>query len=356
MVRLINRIFTTPPQARIMGLQLEISTLCQLSCLYCPRTQTKDWINAFMSWSMYEQRIAPYFDLFDMVYLQGWGEPLTNPYFWKMVELAKAVKRKVGFTTNGILLDELSIERACELEVDLISFTFTGATPSTHEFYRGGSNFNNLISKIRMLSDRKRITRKEKPTIGISFTMMRDNLHEFSDVAKLAIELGVNQITASHLDCISAEEMERHTVFLNPRLDDEQHIKNAAHVLQSSKAFFKSEPPQLSGEILVCEPNPLRTTVFVQVDGTVVPCHQMALPKSIVKSIYYRGMKFDYDPIILGNVQSEKLSDILNNDASKELRNTFGLRQDGINTTAALGQSIPDAPLICQKCYKLYGV
>lgn len=351
MINILNR-YKTSVNPCIKALQLEVSTVCQLNCRYCPRTLSSNWENQIMSWEMYEKRIAPHFDHFEMVFLQGWGEPLLNPRFWDMVKLAKIANKKVGFVTNGILFDTNAAAQACDLGVDLISFTFTGSIANTHEYYRNGSSYFALQDTIRNLKRIKTAFKKNKPSIGISFTMMRGNIHEFPEAVLQASELGADQITASHTDCITQQDLESETVFLNPLPSDIDYIKDAAKLAYDKKMSFKAEPPKLTGEILACEPNPLRMTLFIRVDGTVVPCHQMALPPLSVQDLYFHGTSFEYRPIILGNVLQENLPQILHNQISTDVYNTFGCRIDGI----ALGATVPEAPAICKQCYKLYGV
>lgn len=48
--------------------------------------------------------LTPAFSLTDLVFLQGWGEPLLHPRFWDMVHRVKRAGCWVGFTTNAMAL------------------------------------------------------------------------------------------------------------------------------------------------------------------------------------------------------------------------------------------------------------
>lgn len=302
---------------------------------------------------MYERSLAPNFGMFETVYLQGWGEPLINPRFWDMVELAKKLGCRVGFTTNGILFDADAAERACRLEVDVITFTFAGATPDTHQFYRAGADFTKLVDTIRMLAETKKRLQVAKPVIGVTYTMMRDNMNELTEAVRLVADIGANQVTCGHLDCIPDPSLENHALFVNPRMEDEEDLSAAARLARQSGLIFDSEPPYMGGEILVCEPYPLQVTLFVRADGVVVPCHVMALPTEAVARLFFKGKAYINAPIILGDLRAQKLPEIIASNSSRRLQDIFRARAE---LDLSSGTKIQEAPIGCRKCYKLYGV
>ncbi len=349
--RLLRRWRSGRPPIR--SLQVEVSTLCQLACVYCPRTVAgSSWPGRILAWELYE-KLAAGFGLFETVFLQGWGEPLTNPRFWDMVALAKNRGCKVGFTTNGLLFDAAAAERACRLGVDIITFTFAGATAATHQFYRAGADFAALLGTVRLLAATKKRLQAAKPLISVTYTQMRGNVRELPAAARLAAAIGAGQMTCGHLDCILAPALEEHAVFLNPAAGDEQDLVSAAVLARRAGLVFDAEPPRMGGEILVCEPYPLRVTVFVRADGTVVPCHMMALPAAAIERLYFRGRPYAYEPIVFGDLAQQPLAAILANAACGQLRQIFTARAD---PAVSAGAAIPDAPAFCTKCYKLYGV
>ena len=342
------------PTPKIAALQIEVSTLCQLSCFYCPRTVlAASWQNSVLPLELYKRRIAPHFSLFDMIFLQGWGEPLTHPNFWDMVTLAKQSGAKVGFLTNGILFDRHAAEKACELGVDLVAFTFAGAVAGTHEHYRTGADFAKLLDTIKMLNDVKAEKGVTKTVISISYTMMRGNIAEFPRAISLAHDLGATQVVASHMDCVPTVELEQEAIFLNPLPGDEEIIDAAARSARKLGMIFKAEPPHLSGEILVCEPNPLHVTLYVRVNGNVIPCHQMALRPESVNRLFFHGEAYEYQPLVMGNIAEESLPEII---AGPLAQNLYQVFDDRAKCQLSVHHQLPKVPEICTKCYKIYGV
>ena len=305
-----------------------------------------------MPMELYKNRIAPYFDLFDMVFLQGWGEPLTHPNFWDMVAVAKQQGAKVGFLTNGLLFDRQAAKTACDLGVDLVAFTFAGATAKTHEINRNGANFIKLMESMKMLAAEKSRNGSKTPIISVSYTLMRGNIAEFPEAIALAHDLGVTQVIASHLDCIPSLGLEKEALFLSPLPGDEELIHAAAREAKRLNMAFRAEPSRLTGEILVCEPNPLHVTLYIRVNGSVVPCHQMALAPESVQQLFFHGKALDYQPVVLGNVAEQPLPDILAGQAAREIYQIF---DDRAKCRLSENHQFPAAPGLCMKCYKLYG-
>lgn len=89
--------------------QIEITTSCNASCVYCPHTILKScWQNKHMSLEVFK-KIIPLIKNSKLIYLQGWDEPLLNKSIFDMIRICKENGRKVGFTTNGMLLDKETI-------------------------------------------------------------------------------------------------------------------------------------------------------------------------------------------------------------------------------------------------------
>jgi len=80
-----------------MFTQIEITTVCNAKCFYCPSDTMK---HTHMSWECFEKIIqtekSP-----TMLLLQGTGEPLLHPFFWEMVAHAKSKGHRISTITNG---------------------------------------------------------------------------------------------------------------------------------------------------------------------------------------------------------------------------------------------------------------
>lgn len=87
---------------------IEITTLCNLSCPFCPSTTTKR--NKIMDQNKFQKiinEIKPYSQL---VYFHLLGEPVLHPKFKEYVLYCIDQGLKVGLTTNGVKLSNIDDE------------------------------------------------------------------------------------------------------------------------------------------------------------------------------------------------------------------------------------------------------
>ena len=331
---------TTP---RVFALQVGLTTTCQSSCFYCPRTALRgSWTDGILSWDVYEKSIAPAFGYFKMIFLQGWGEPLLHPRFWDMAALAKRSGSQVGFRTNALLYDEAAIERTLDMELDFISFTLTGASAATHQHHRSGTDFDLICRRVRQLRER-RSARNKSLYISLNYTLMRSNLQELPAAVELAATLGADQICVEHMDCIPILPMEKQVVFLNPQETDPDVVAEVQRIAEQRSILFSCEPMTVSPDSRTCSADPLRGTLYVTTDARIVPCHQMALPPGAVANFWFHGKPSVGEPVVLGRADQQSLLEILRSENTRQL-------------LQALTKSEPEYPLLCRNCYKLYGV
>ena len=72
------------------ALQVEVTTRCNASCAFCPRTVLSDqWLSKDMAMGLFTRTIDGVEHELSLVYLQGWGEPLLGPDTLDMIRLAK---------------------------------------------------------------------------------------------------------------------------------------------------------------------------------------------------------------------------------------------------------------------------
>ena len=187
------------PYPELDHIQLEVSTLCNALCAYCPRTTAgHSWNNIHMTPATLRPLLrhlpsVPY------VHLQGWGEPLLNPQFFDLIEMVKAHGCRCGTTTNGILLNESNAEKIIHSGIDLVAFSLTGAGAS-HDRFRQGAPLTAVLQGIRALAAAKGYNRKSGPAIHIAYMLLQDGIDEIEALPDLLNGLAVNEIVISTLD------------------------------------------------------------------------------------------------------------------------------------------------------------
>ena len=125
---------------RLDWIQVEITSHCNAACVYCPHTVYRDaWLDRHMTTDSF-RKLSVALSKSRLVYLQGWGEPLTHPEFFEMVRMAKAVGCRVGTTTNGMSLDEEQCLRLVQEGVDIVAFSLAGVDERS-DLIRQGTRF-----------------------------------------------------------------------------------------------------------------------------------------------------------------------------------------------------------------------
>ena len=347
--------FNKTIQPALDWIQLEITTKCNAQCIYCPHlyfSETKDMpVETFYG-------IASCLNNTNLVYLQGWGEPLLNDDIFRMIEFCKMNNKLVGFTTNGQLLEEKIIVELIDLKLDILCVSLAGTTSPTQSRFRKGNNFDQIISNLNLLREIKKQKNASKPDLHIAYLMLESNFEEMRNIILLAQKLGAKQVIASNLTLIIEKELIAEALFNNKRKYDYyasilEQIKEEA--LKKEIVFFYHNPipfPFLSG--LNCSENVCNALV-IDVEGNVSPCvftmpslnKNLVINNKKIPSHYFQEQVFQLKEKSFGNIASESLLEIWNKKSYSAFRNYFD------NTSEA----IPDLntikhPECCAKCYK----
>jgi radical SAM protein with 4Fe4S-binding SPASM domain len=181
-------------------LQLEVTGACNLACKMClvryrPKLGRKSGAMCFHTF----RDVVDALPELRKLTLQGLGEPLLAPDFFRMVEYAAARGIRTGFNTNGTFLTPDVSERLVGIGVDWLHVSLDGATRQTYEAIREGADFGRVVRNIRALVGARRRFRADGPTVQIVFVAMRRNLRELPDLVGLAAEWGVDSVWVQNL-------------------------------------------------------------------------------------------------------------------------------------------------------------
>jgi radical SAM protein with 4Fe4S-binding SPASM domain len=181
-------------------LQLEVTGACNLACKMClvryrPKLGRK---SGAMCFHVFRDVVDALPDLRKLT-LQGLGEPLLAPDFFRMVEYATVRGIRTGFNTNGTFLTPPASERLVGLGVDWLHVSLDGATRQTYESIRDGSDYGVVTRNIRALVGARRRLGSDRPTVQIVFVAMRRNLRELPALVELAAEWGVESVWVQNL-------------------------------------------------------------------------------------------------------------------------------------------------------------
>lgn len=335
---------------RFDWIQVEVSADCNAACIYCPRNCYQDnWDGGLMTMRTFE-RLAPNFRWADLVFLQGWGEPLLHPHLWNMVRKVKSSGAKVGFTTSATSLADNHIEHLLEGDVDIVGVSLAGTSPATHETLRRGCDFRSIDSTLRKIRQLKKARGLKKPGIHLAVVLLQSNWREMAHLPALADSWGVEQVVVSHLGFIVTEAMEKESLLEFPEMWPEietvmDGVRKEAEVRGIEFHYYK---PALERPCAICTENVLNAC-FVSHSGDVSPCVMTAIPVKSDKTVHhwFQHKPHSYEDYIFGNIHDRPLREIWRSDRAREFRRLFKDRQKMKNP------GLESLPALCEHCYKL---
>lgn len=331
-------------------IQVEVSSVCNASCLYCVQACHKDqWKGGLMEMSTFE-RLKPDFSMTNLVFLQGWGEPLLHPKFWQMVQMVKSSGTQVGFTTNGTRLDGEGLSKLLDSGVDTMGVSLAGIAPDTHERFRKGCDFGHVDAALRKLKEMKQGLHNKGPSVNIAFMLLRSNWHELGQLPLLAAQWGVSQIVVSHLNLIGSEGMQEESLLAHPELWPEVAASLEITKQEASEKgiALHYHVPDLEKPCPLCTENILRTC-FVSYRGDVSHCvmTNLSVKEGAAPLHYFKDQAYALENYTFGNINETSLREIWNSKKACGFRADFEKRLE----MKAPGMRYLEAP--CKHCYKL---
>jgi MoaA/NifB/PqqE/SkfB family radical SAM enzyme len=183
-------------------LQIEPVGQCNLRCQMCPIQFRQDGPPhgppAFMEFATFTRLLDQFPDL-EELQLQGLGEPMMHPRFFDMVAYAVERGIHVSTNTNLTLLTAQRAERCITSGLAELHASIDGATAATYERIRVRAHFDRILRNLEGLVEVRRRLASATPRIRMVVVAMRQNLHEFPDLVRLAHRLEIDTVFVQHL-------------------------------------------------------------------------------------------------------------------------------------------------------------
>jgi len=183
-------------------LQLEPVGQCNLRCQMCSIQFREDGPPygppAFMQWETFTN-ILDQFPALEELHLQGLGEPMMHPRFFDMVSYGVARGIRVSTNSNLTLLTRPRAQRAVASGLEWAHVSIDGATADTYERIRVRSRLDKVLRNLEGLLESKAEAGSLTPHLRLITVAMRQNLHEFPDLVRLAHRYGFEAMFVQHL-------------------------------------------------------------------------------------------------------------------------------------------------------------
>lgn len=306
--RLFNKVY--PP---LDWIQVEISSLCNGKCIYCPHTEYRgNWQSRLLPMELY-LRIIPALKKTKLVHLQGWGEPFTHPDFIDFLRLAKKAGCMVSTTTNGTLIDSEKIRELVDEGLDIICFSLAGVDENNDKI-RKGTRISKVLKCIEEIHRIKNNRSVDNPRVHIAYMLLRSGLDDVDKIPAFSKNAGVSQTVINSLFLPVNPAMEKESVLASDggehrELMDRFHeIRNDAERRETEISFNIASH---LAEKSYCHENVERALV-VGSDGCVSPCVMGQIPVEGNNHFHFAGNRRTIEKFSFGNISDEALNIIWN--------------------------------------------
>jgi len=193
---LFSRVFRKPLQAgNPWAASIEPTTSCNLRCPECPtgmQSLTRSKGNTDMdTFQEILNKLSP-----DLIYLTLYfqGEPLLNPHFSEMVQLARKKYIFVATSTNGHFLNDRNVNDIIRSGLNHLVISMDGIDQQTYEKYRVKGDLQTVTEGIIRLVAAKKALNSKSPFIELQFIVMRHNEHQMKQMREFAKQAGVDKL------------------------------------------------------------------------------------------------------------------------------------------------------------------
>ncbi len=340
-----------PSARRWDWLQVEVSGLCNAACSYCALScYQAAWEGGLMAEDTFE-RLAPEFARAELVFLQGWGEPLLHPRLWEMARRAKTAGALVGFTTNGTCLDRANLARLLDTPIDILAVSIAGTTAATSDSWRTGNDFTRIGKALEELKRMRGLRAAEGPRVHLAYMLLASNWRDVEALPTLAQNWGVSQVVVNNLSFICSAAVEKESLFERPDRWDPalavlEGAKLRAAALGIDLSYYR---PDRQEPHAICTENVLRAC-FVSYRGDVSPCvlTNFSVRKGTAPNHLFRGRSFPIERFVFGNLHHQTLSEVWHSARARAFRAVFERR---LTRQHAFENELPEP---CRHCYKLF--
>lgn len=263
-------------QAPSKNAYVHVTQRCNLSCVGCYSLDDKR--NSLHDAPADQFRIA-FEKLVEMgvrgIIISG-GEPFLRA---DLPELCETAKRsgiaQVTIITNGTLVTEGALSRLVPF-VDCVSVSFDGASQDAPSYIRRAQRFDELVKAVALIQNAG-IKAHMIPTIH------GKNYAELAEYARLSDELGI-PMNFSLLSCCDSDDKD--TCGLVPDGETLEAMGRAVFDLGKESSIDVLDLPVGSSLSVRRNCGAARTTLSVDADGVVYPCHMLHHPKLAMGNVF----------------------------------------------------------------------
>ncbi len=314
------------PQPSLDWIQVGITTQCNASCTYCPRSKYRSqWQAEHMDFNLFSRFVSGLKKV-DLIFLQGWGEPFLHPRFWDMLALVKKKGFMAGCTSNANLLDTDTLKKLVDQGLDVLALSLAGANAQENDRIRQGTSFRQVTKAIEGLHRIKARQGSDKPGLHLAYMLLRRGLKDLEQLPGLFLDLGIEHVVLSSLSLPLSSKLEKQALLADSP-EEYQGLKSKMGALFAGadlehKVFVHLfNPFQPAGN---CAEN-VQRALCLSVQGRVTPCVMTQVPVEPGASYWYQGRQYELQQANFGQIQDQHLKKIWHSVEYKRFRKHLDL-------------------------------
>lgn len=268
-------------------MQWHLSENCNLKCLHCYQENHKPIQLEFDKLVIIYKQFKELVNKKKMkghINITG-GEPLCNPYLFKLLDLIKEDSDLITFSilTNGTLINEKIAKKIKFYNPLYVQVSLEGGK-KTNDYIRGKGTYKKIAEGIVNL-------RKENIFTSISFTATSLNYKEFPKVVRYARKYGVNNVWSDRFIplgdsdkslALNYEQTREYLEIMNKERNKLKKIKNS----NTNISMYRALQFQMTNDFAYgCTAGD--TLLTVMENGDLVPCRRMPIT---IGNLFNRSM------------------------------------------------------------------
>ena len=166
----------------------ETTAGCNLRCVHCRRLDVLDEVSETdLSTAAAKEMISDIAANYKPILVLSGGEPLFRPDILELAAHARDNGLRVALATNGTLVTAEKAKAIKEAGVARVSISLDGATPETHNRFRGPGAFEKSLAGFDHL-------KREGVSLQINMTVTRYNAHELPRLYEMCLARGADAL------------------------------------------------------------------------------------------------------------------------------------------------------------------
>lgn len=287
-------------------LQWHLSEACNLKCLHCyQENHCPVQLEYTKLVSIYNQ----FKDLLSKLKMKGHinltgGEPLCNPYLFKILDLIKKDEDLITFSllTNGTLITEEIAQKIKSYNPYYVQVSLEGGK-KTNDYIRGKGTYRSIAKGIINL-------KKNGIYTSISFTATNLNYKEFPKVVKYARKYQVDNVWSDRyipIGCSEDKKLSLNYQETREYLEIMQQERAKLYQKKNNKtriSMYRALQFQMTNDFAYgCTAGD--TLLTVMENGDLVPCRRMPI---VVGNLFQNDMSYLYfNSTLLKSLREDKI-------------------------------------------------